>query len=202
MQYGGVLWVSKNEGLLREFIGLPRPTPNVFEWGRRPRDQSKWSRSWNVRIGARRKKRDSLRLQTKQSLRVSFLSENSRRLWRCWRRKSRRVPEGGPDFLAVIFLAGSAQTLAGIASRAAGKSQKNFPAVPQMCAGKPFQQGIPDSHSLLEFSAPQPLRTQNVMRPNCCDLRNARPAAGIQNPEPQNSSQKLENTRGPTPNSL
>ena len=39
----------------------------------------------------------------------------------------------------------------GIAFRAAGKSVKNFPAVSKF-AGKLFQQGISDSHSLLENS--------------------------------------------------
>ena len=45
----------------------------------------------------------------------------------------------------------NAQTLAGIAFRAAGKLVKDFPATSKF-AGKPFQQGISDSHSLLEFS--------------------------------------------------
>ena len=45
----------------------------------------------------------------------------------------------------------SAQTLAGKALRAAGKSGNHFPAASKF-AGKPFQQGISDSHSLLEFS--------------------------------------------------
>ena len=43
------------------------------------------------------------------------------------------------------------QTFAGIAFRAAGKSGNHFPAASKF-AGKPFQQGISDSHSLLEFS--------------------------------------------------
>ena len=45
----------------------------------------------------------------------------------------------------------NAQTLAGIAFRAAGKSVENFPAASKF-AGKLYQQGISDSHSLPEFS--------------------------------------------------
>ena len=44
-----------------------------------------------------------------------------------------------------------AQTLAGVAFGAAGKSVKNFPAASKF-ARKFYQQGISDSHSLLEFS--------------------------------------------------
>ena len=54
--------------------------------------------------------------------------KNSGMVWRSRRRKSTSVPEGGADFPAAIFLAVSAQTLAGIAFRAARKSGKNFPA--------------------------------------------------------------------------
>ena len=64
--------------------------------------------------------------------------KNSRRLWRSQRRKSRSVPEGGADFPAAIFLPGNAQTLAGIAFRAAGKAVQNFPAASKF-AEKPFQ---------------------------------------------------------------
>ena len=79
------------------------------------------------------------------------IQKYSRRLLRSRRRKSRSIPEGGADFPATIFLAGSAQTLAGIAFRAAGKSGRNFPVAPKF-AGKSFQQGISNSHSFLEFS--------------------------------------------------
>ena len=61
--------------------------------------------------------------------------------------KSSSVPEGGADFPA----AGQCPTLAGIVFRAAGKSGNDFPAASTF-AGKPFQQGNSDSHSLLEFS--------------------------------------------------
>ena len=60
-------------------------------------------------------------------------------------------PKAGPIFQQPFSLPENAQTLAGIASRAAGKSGKNFPAASKF-AGKPFQQGISDSHSLLELS--------------------------------------------------
>ena len=56
-------------------------------------------------------------------------------------------PKAWPIFQQPFSLPENAQTLAGIASRAAGKSVKNF----QKFAGKLFQQGISDSHSLLEF---------------------------------------------------
>ena len=61
------------------------------------------------------------------------------------------IPKAGPIFQQPLSLQENAQTLAGIAFRAVGKSGKNFPAAPQF-AGKPFQQRISDSHSLFEFS--------------------------------------------------
>ena len=60
-------------------------------------------------------------------------------------------PQARPIFQQPFSLPESAQTLAGIAFRAAGKSGNRFPAASKF-AGKPFQQGISDSHSLLEFS--------------------------------------------------
>ena len=87
-------------------------------------------------------------------LRRLFYQENSRRLWRSQRRKSSSVPEGGADFPAAVFsLPENAQTLAGIAFCAAGKSGNNFPAASKF-AGKLFQQRLSDSHcdSLLDFS--------------------------------------------------
>ena len=59
-------------------------------------------------------------------------------------------PQVRPIFQQPFSLPESAQTLAGIAFRAAGKSGNRFPAALKI-AGKPFQQGISDSHSLLEF---------------------------------------------------
>ena len=50
-------------------------------------------------------------------------------------------PKAGPIFQQPFSLPESAQTLAGIASSAAGKSGKNFPAASKF-AGKPFQQGL------------------------------------------------------------
>ena len=72
-----------------------------------------------------------------------------RRHWRSWRRSPVAFPKAGLIFRHPFPLPESAQTLAAIASRAVGKSGKNFPAA---SARKPFQQGISDSHSLLEFS--------------------------------------------------
>ena len=60
-------------------------------------------------------------------------------------------PKAGPIFQQPFSLPESAQTLAGIALRAAGESVQNFPAASKF-AGKLFQQRISDSHSLLEFS--------------------------------------------------
>ena len=60
-------------------------------------------------------------------------------------------PQARPIFQQPFSLPENAQTLAGIAFRAAGKSVKNFPAASKF-AGKPFQQRISDSHSLLECS--------------------------------------------------
>ena len=77
-------------------------------------------------------------------------TKNSRRLWRSQKRKSRSIPEGKADFPAKFSLPENVQTLAGIAFCAAGKSVKNFPAASKV-AGELFQQGILDSHSLLEF---------------------------------------------------
>ena len=60
-------------------------------------------------------------------------------------------PKAQPIFQQPLSLPENAQTLAGIACHAAGKSVKNFPAASKF-ARKPFQQGISGSHSLLEFS--------------------------------------------------
>ena len=60
-------------------------------------------------------------------------------------------PKARPIFQQPFSFPDSAQTLAGIAFRAAGTSGKNFPAASKI-AGKPLQQGISDSHGLLEFS--------------------------------------------------
>ena len=86
-----------------------------------------------------------------QELQLNFYQKNSRRLWRSRRRKSRSVPAGVANFPAAFFLAGKCQALAGIAFHAAGKSANDFPAASKF-ARKLFQQGISDSHSLLEFS--------------------------------------------------
>ena len=60
-------------------------------------------------------------------------------------------PKAGPIFQQPFSLPEIAQTLAGRALPAVGKSGDNLPAASKL-AGKPFQQGISDSHSLLEFS--------------------------------------------------
>ena len=83
---------------------------------------------------------------------IDRIQTNSRRLWRSRRRKSSSVPAGAANFPAAVFpCRKNAQTSAGIAFRAAGKSVRNFPAASKF-ARKLFQQGISDSHSLFEFS--------------------------------------------------
>ena len=57
----------------------------------------------------------------------------------------------GQIFQQPFSLLESAQTLAGIAFEIAGNQGRICPAASKF-AGKPFQQGISDSHSLLEFS--------------------------------------------------
>ena len=64
-------------------------------------------------------------------------------------------PKAGPIFQQPFPLPENAQTLAGIALGAAGKSVKNFPAASKF-ARKRFRQGISDIHSLLEFSDQRP----------------------------------------------
>ena len=60
-------------------------------------------------------------------------------------------PKAGPMFQQPLSSPESAQTLAGIAFRAAGKLGTNFPAASTF-ARRPLQQGISDNHSLLNFS--------------------------------------------------
>ena len=67
------------------------------------------------------------------------------------RENSAAFPKARPIFQQPFSLPENAQTLAGIAFRAAGKSGKNFPAASKF-ARKLFQQRISDSHGLLEFS--------------------------------------------------
>ena len=76
-------------------------------------------------------------------------------------------PKAGPIFQQPFALPENAQTLAGITFfGAAGKSVKNSPAASKF-ARKLFQQGISDSHSLLEFSefsVPLPSRYHCMVR--------------------------------------
>ena len=64
---------------------------------------------------------------------------------------SEKLKKGRSQSQQPLCLPDSSQSLAGIACRAAGKSGKNFP-VASKCAEKPSQQGVSDSHSLLELS--------------------------------------------------
>ena len=60
-------------------------------------------------------------------------------------------PKARPIFQQPLCLPEIAQILAGIACRAARELGKNIPPASKF-AGKRFQQGTSDSHSLLEFS--------------------------------------------------
>ena len=71
----------------------------------------------------------------------------------------RVFPKAGPIFQRSFPCQKSAQTLAGMACRAAGKSGKHLQAVSKFAA-EPFQQGISDSHSLLEFLKKKKCRKQ------------------------------------------
>ena len=102
----------------------------------------------------------------------TFSQKNSRRLWRSRRRKSSSIPAGAANFPAAVSLPESVQTLAGIALHAAGKSGNHFPAASKF-AGKPSQQGISDSHSLLEFSDFREIKFDNEVQnyfTNCVNL--------------------------------
>ena len=63
------------------------------------------------------------------------------------RRKFRSVPEGGADSPAAIFLAGRCPNLGMDSLSCCWKIRKSFSAASKF-AGKPFQRGISDSHSL------------------------------------------------------
>ena len=66
----------------------------------------------------------------------SQTQKNSRRLWRSRRRFRENpgaFPKAGPIFQLPFSFPENAQTLAGIAFRAAGKSVENFPAASKIC---------------------------------------------------------------------
>ena len=60
-------------------------------------------------------------------------SENSRRLWRSQRRKSRSVPEGGADFPAAIFLAGKCSNLGRDSASCCQKIGEEFSSSVEIC---------------------------------------------------------------------
>ena len=70
------------------------------------------------------------------------LQKNSRRLWRSQKRNPAAFPKAGPIFQQPFSLPEKAQTLAGTAFGAAGKSMNNFPAASrnlhQTLSGKEF----------------------------------------------------------------
>ena len=84
-------------------------------------------------------------------------------------------PKAG-RFSSGRFLAGKCPTLAGIALRSAGKSVKNFPAASKL-AGKLFQQGISDSHSLLECSDEK--RFCGPVLPRLCGILSSKPVFSV-----------------------
>ena len=72
-------------------------------------------------------------------------------------------PKAGPIFQQPFLLPESAQTVETLAGMAFRAARKSVPAASKF-AGKPFQQGILGSHSLLEFSEnPSPLLIENPM---------------------------------------
>ena len=91
------------------------------------------------------------------SLVFRFNLKNSRRLWRSQKREFQERSRRRGRFSSSNFpsLPENAQTLAVIAFRDAGKWCEEFPAASKF-AGKLFQQGISDSHSLLEVSRFKP----------------------------------------------
>ena len=103
------------------------------------------------------------RLKNKQKKRTSFIhtATPQRKLKRnsllesekrSHRRKSRSVPKGGADFPAAIFLSRKCPNLGRDRISCCRKiGEKFFPAASKF-AGKPFQQRISGSHSLLELS--------------------------------------------------
>ena len=82
---------------------------------------------------------------------VQLFQKSSRRLRQFRRRKSSSVPEGAVNSLAAVFLAGKCPNLGRDSISCCRKIGEIFPAASKF-AGKPFQQGISDSHSLLKFS--------------------------------------------------
>ena len=70
---------------------------------------------------------------------------------RSQRRKSRSVPEGGADFQKFSLLAGKCPNLGRDSISYCRKIGEEFSSSVEICP-KLFQQGISDSHSLLEFS--------------------------------------------------
>ena len=89
----------------------------------------------------------------------TITQKNSGRLWRSQRGKSRSVPKGGADYPAAFFLAGKCPNLGRDSISCCQKIAEEFPAASKF-ARKCFQQGISDSHSLLEFSVEYTRRTQ------------------------------------------
>ena len=80
----------------------------------------------------------------------AVLRKNSRRLWRPRRRKSRSVPEGGTD--CPVAIGHWCPNLGRDSISRCRRMREEFSSSRHMCLKKPFQQGIWDSHSLLELS--------------------------------------------------
>ena len=90
-------------------------------------------------------------LESQRDLKTSKVynsQKNSRRLWRSRRRKSSSVPAGAASFPAAVCLPESAQTLAGIAFRAAENPRIIFQQ----------RRNLPVNLSSREFGQPQPSR--------------------------------------------
>ena len=89
--------------------------------------------------------------------------KNSRRLWRSRRRKSSSVPAGTANFPAAVFLAGKCPNLGRDSISCCRRMGKEFSSSVEI-ARELFQQGISDSHSLLEFSDLKALETTTAIK--------------------------------------
>ena len=86
----------------------------------------------------------------KTSMYSKVTQENSRRLWRLGGENSAAFPKAGPIFQQPFSVPESAQPLAGIAFRTAGKSGNHFPAASKF-AGKPSSKEFRTATAFLSF---------------------------------------------------
>ena len=80
--------------------------------------------------------------------------KNSRRLWRSRRRNSRRVPEGGADFPAAIFLAGKCANLGRDSIWSCRKIGEEFSSCAEVCR-KTCPAGFRTATAFSSFQSPK-----------------------------------------------